>query len=78
LNLYIDDVRKYENFTNLRGLAELSMALVKIGKVSWYDIVYKLLKLLLVLPIAIAGVERIFSTVNYIKIMRRNKNGENT
>jgi len=78
LNLYIDDVRKYENFTNLRGLAELSVVLVKIGKVSWYDIVYKLLKLPLVVPIATAGVERIFSTVNYIKIMRRNKNGKNT
>ena len=65
-------------FRNLRGLAELLVMLVKTGKVSRYDIVYKLLKLLLVLPIATAGVERIFSTVNYIKTMWRNKNGKNT
>jgi hypothetical protein len=65
LNHYINDVRNDEDFTNLRSLAELSIMLVKTSKVSRYDLVYKLLKLALVL--ATAGVERIFSIMNLIK-----------
>ncbi|PUZ75695.1 hypothetical protein GQ55_1G222600 [Panicum hallii var. hallii] len=65
LNHYINDVRNDEDFTNLRSLAELSIMLVKTIKVSRYDLVYKLLKLVLVL--ATAGVERIFSIMNLIK-----------
>ena len=65
LNLYISDVRNDKNFTNLRSLAELSMILVKTGRALRYDIVYKLLKLVLVLPVATAGVERVFSSMNY-------------
>jgi hypothetical protein len=77
LKRYIDDVRKDENFTNLRSLAELSVMLVKTDKVPRYDIVYKLLKLVLVLPVATAGVERIFSTMNFIKNKLRSKMGQN-
>jgi hypothetical protein len=76
LNRYVDDVRKDENFTNLRSLAKLSMMLVKTGKVSRYDIVYKLLKLVLVLPVATTGVERIFSIMNLIKNKQRSKKGQ--
>ena len=65
LHLYINDVKNDENFKNLRSLADLSMMLVKEGKVSRYDIVYKLLKLVLVLLVATAGVERIFSAMNF-------------
>jgi len=43
------------------------MMLVKKDKVDMFNIVYKLLKLVLVLPVATAGVESIFSTMNYIK-----------
>ena len=43
--------------------------------VSRYDIVYKLLKLVLVLPVATAGVERIFSAMNTIKNKLRSKMG---
>jgi hypothetical protein len=76
LTHYINDVRNDQNFTNLEGLAELSMMLVKKDKVDRYNIVYKLLKLVLVLPVATAGVERIFSTMNYIKNKLRNKMGQ--
>lgn len=76
LHHYINDVRNDENFKNLRSLAELSMMLVKEGKVSRYDIVYKLLKLVLVLPVATAGVERVFSIMNLIKNKRRSKMGQ--
>ena len=52
------------------------MMLVKEGKVSRYDIVYKLLKLVLLLPVATAGVERIFSAMNTIKNKLRSKMGQ--
>jgi hypothetical protein len=70
-------VRNDENFKNLKGIAELSMMLVKTDKILRYDIVYKLLKLVLVLPVATAGVERIFSSMNYIKNKLRSKMGQN-
>ncbi|XP_044458069.1 zinc finger MYM-type protein 1 isoform X1 [Triticum aestivum] len=75
LNLYITDVRNDENFTNLRSLAELSMILVRTGRALRYDIVYKLLKLVLVLPVATAGVERVFSSMNYIKKQAKKQDG---
>lgn len=43
------------------------MVLVKTDKILRYDIVYKLLKLVLVLHVTTAGVERIFSSMNFIK-----------
>jgi hypothetical protein len=52
------------------------MMLVKEEKVSQYDIVYKLLKLVLLLPIATAGVERIFSIMNFVKNKLRSKMGQ--
>jgi len=52
------------------------MMLVKKDKVDMFNIVYKLLKLVLVLPVATAGVESIFSTMNYIKNKLRYKMGQ--
>jgi len=75
LHNYINDVRNDENFKNLRSLADLSMMLVKRDMVSRYDIVYKLLKLVLVLPVATAGVERIFSAMNTIKKKVKKQDG---
>jgi hypothetical protein len=76
LKLYINDVSKDENSTNLKSLAELSMMLVKTDRALQYDIVYKLLKLVLVLPVATAGVERVFSSMNFIKNKLRSKMGQ--
>ena len=36
-------------------------------KILWYDIVYKLIKLVLVLLVATADVERIFPSMNFVK-----------
>ena len=53
------------------------MMLVKTNKISRYDLVYKLLKLVLVLLVATSGVERIFSIMNLIKKnKRRSKMGQ--
>ena len=55
---------------------ELSIMLVKTKVRNRHELVYKLLKLVLVLPVATASVERIFSAMNYVKNKLRNKMGD--
>ena len=52
------------------------MMLVKTDKCSQYPVVYKLLKLVLVVPVTTAGVERIFSAMNFIRNKLRTKMGQ--
>jgi hypothetical protein len=51
----------------------LFVMLVQIKKSIKHDIVYKLLKLVLVLPVATATVERVFSSMNYVKNKLKNR-----
>jgi hypothetical protein len=46
---------------------------VETKKCNTFDIVYKLLKLALVLPVATASVERVFSSMNFVKGRVSNK-----
>ena len=41
-----------------------------------YDMVYELLKLVLLLPVAMASVERVFSTMVFVKTKLGNKMGD--
>ena len=50
--------------------------LVETNKHEQYHIVYKLLKLVLILPVATASVERVFSSMSYVKNKLRNKMGD--
>ena len=65
-----------ENFTNLRSLAELFMMLVKTERALRNEIVYKLLKFVLVLPGATPDVEWVFSSMNYINNKLGRKMGQ--
>jgi hypothetical protein len=56
----------------VKNLVELSVMLVQTKKSIKHDIMYKLLKLVLVLPVATATVERVFSSMNYVKKKLRN------
>ncbi|XP_021311987.1 uncharacterized protein LOC110433750 [Sorghum bicolor] len=76
LTLYINDMLADERFKNVRTLAELSVKLVETSKCERHEVVYKLLKLVLVLPVATASVERVFSVMNYVKNKLRNKIGD--
>jgi len=76
LNMYISHVRRDERFKNLKNLCELSVILVSTKRHKQYYVVYKLLKLVLILPVATASVERVFSTMNYVKNKQRNKMGD--
>ena len=60
----------------MKNLVELSTMLVATKKHTAYELVYKLLKLVLILPVATASVERVFSSMNYVKNKLRNRMGE--
>uniref|UniRef100_M0ZH73 Transposase n=1 Tax=Solanum tuberosum TaxID=4113 RepID=M0ZH73_SOLTU len=65
---YIVDVRDVdERFSDLNGLCDLSKRLVQIKKHSNYPLVFRLVKLALLLPVATASVERAFSAMKFIK-----------
>jgi hypothetical protein len=76
LGNFIIDVRGDERFRTVKNIVELSVLLVGIDMHSRYPFVYKLLKLVLLIPIAIASVERVFSAMNYVKNKLRNSMGE--
>jgi len=72
LNLYITDLRNDERFRNMRSLVELSIKLVDTNKHQRHRVVDMLIKLVLVLLITTASVERL-SIINHVKNKLRNK-----
>ncbi|XP_060210282.1 uncharacterized protein LOC132637161 [Lycium barbarum] len=69
LDNYIYYVREVDKaFSNLKGLGDLSMALVKSNMHKTWGLVYLLVKLSLILPVATATVERAFSSMKFIKM----------
>jgi hypothetical protein len=73
LQTYFRDVRLDPQFAKLKGLSDLSAKLVETKKCNTFDIVYKLLKLALVLPVATASVQHVFSAMNFVKGQLSNK-----
>ncbi|KAM2464543.1 hypothetical protein ACFX1W_003757 [Malus domestica] len=76
LDNYIHDMKMHSEFSSLRGIGDLAKELVKTGKCASYILVYKLLTLTLVLPVATASVERAFSAMKIVKTPLRNKMGD--
>ncbi|KAI3494634.1 hypothetical protein L1887_40551 [Cichorium endivia] len=76
LDIYYHSCIKDERFTSLKGISELSCLMVKTGRHKAYHLVYKLLKLTLILPVATATVERCFSKMKLVKTDLRNKIGD--
>jgi hypothetical protein len=73
LLLYINDVRADDRFSGINNICELSQKMVETRKHICYPLVYRLLKLALVLPVATATVERCFSTMRIVKTYLRNR-----
>ncbi|KAK9667960.1 hypothetical protein RND81_13G023900 [Saponaria officinalis] len=67
LDLFIDDMRKDVRFLHVKNLGDLSILLVETNKHVSYRLVYLLLKLVLILPMATASVERVFSSMTFVK-----------
>ena len=73
LPLYIDNVQHDESFANLKGLSKLGRVMIETRKHLLFPLVYLLLKLTLVLPVATATIERCFSAMKLVKSALRNR-----
>uniref|UniRef100_A0A0D3DV90 HAT C-terminal dimerisation domain-containing protein n=1 Tax=Brassica oleracea var. oleracea TaxID=109376 RepID=A0A0D3DV90_BRAOL len=76
LEIYIDNIRRDERFKNVENLGDLSCLMVKTQKHIPHLLVYRLLKLVLTLPVATASVERCFSAMKLVKTAARNRIGD--
>jgi hypothetical protein len=74
LGLYISDVRDDDRFSNLQTIAELFQKMVETKKHDRYPM--RLLKLVPVLPVATATVEKRFSAMKIVKTHLRNRIGD--
>ena len=76
LENYIMDVRDHPDFSELKSISDLSQRMIETKKAVVYPLVYYLLKLSLILPVATATVERSFSAMKIIKSTLRNRMGD--
>jgi hypothetical protein len=72
LTFFTDNVRADERFSSLIAISALARLMVDTTKYTSFPLVYRLLKLVLVLPITTASVERCFSAMKIVKTMLRN------
>ncbi|XP_002439156.2 zinc finger MYM-type protein 1 [Sorghum bicolor] len=75
LPIYMDNIKVDERFSGLSTITELAKLIVDTKKHLAFPLVYRLLKLVLVLPIATASVERCFSAMKTVKTLSRNRIG---
>ncbi|KAK4602034.1 hypothetical protein RGQ29_011206 [Quercus rubra] len=73
LDLYKNDVVQYLGFKNLKNISELCQWMVRTRKLEYYPLIYRVVKLVLTLPVSTATIERAFSAMNVIKTNLRNK-----
>ncbi|XP_052627599.1 uncharacterized protein LOC111898342 [Lactuca sativa] len=76
LEIFYHSCIKDERFASLKGISNLSRLMVSTGKHRSYPLVYKLLNLALILPVATASVETCFSKMKLLKTDLRNKIGD--
>ncbi|CAA7014616.1 unnamed protein product [Microthlaspi erraticum] len=76
LDIYIDNIRRDERFKSLNSLGDLSYLMVETRKHVAHPLVYRLLKLVLTLPVATASVERCFSAMKLLKTAARSRIGD--
>ncbi|XP_074271502.1 uncharacterized protein LOC141595434 [Silene latifolia] len=73
LDLFISDMRKDSRFHHLKSIGEVLEKFIETNKHLSYPSVCLLLKLVLILPVATASVERAFSSMTFVKNKLRNK-----
>ena len=73
LDFYKYDVVQHSGFKNLKNISELCQWMVRTRKEEYYSLIYRVVKLVLTLPISTATTERAFSAMNVIKTDLRNK-----
>jgi len=75
LDIYIVDLCNYDEFSDIEGIVSLTEKIIK-TKNLLFTLVYMLIKLSLLLPIATATVERVFSVMHIDKSRLRNRMGD--
>jgi len=73
LETFIGEVRGDPEWSSCNDLGKIAELMVKSGKHVDLHLVYRLIELALILPVATASVERAFSAMNIIKSELRNK-----
>jgi len=76
LETYIIDMRSSEKFATLKGIGQLTEKMVEMKKDITYPLVYSLVILSLIIPVATTTVERAFSAMNIVKNRLRNRMGD--
>ena len=69
-------MRSTEEFLALKGIGQLAEKMVEMKKNVSYPLVYSLVTLALILPVATTTIERTFSAMNIIKNRLRNRKGD--
>ena len=67
------NVRDHPVFSESKSISDLSQIMIETKKAVIYSLVYHLLKLSLILPVATIIVERFFGHENYLKYYIKNK-----
>ena len=67
------DIRRHIALQNVSTISELCQELMKTEKSMIYSLVDKLIRLVLILPISTATIERAFSAMKIVKTKLRNK-----
>ncbi|KAK9698019.1 hypothetical protein RND81_08G077200 [Saponaria officinalis] len=70
---FVDDVDKDQRFTKITSISYLCRQMVDFGKTSLYPMMYRLICLILTLPVSTETTERAFSSMNIIKNKLRNR-----
>ena len=76
LDSYIIDMRYSIEFSNLLGIGDLAQKMVETKKHVVYPLVYLLVTLALILPVATATLERAFSAMKIVKNRLCNRMGD--
>ena len=73
---FVSRARRTQDFLGCTELGKVAEIMVKTNMHTSYKLVYRFIELILILPVATASVERIFSALNIIKTDLRNKIGD--
>ncbi|XP_042038200.1 uncharacterized protein LOC121784086 [Salvia splendens] len=76
LETFVDVVRRDARLNGIEDLASLSQKIVETKKDKVFSLVYRLIELVLILPVATASVERVFSAMKFVKTDLRNRMGD--
>ncbi|XP_042387908.1 uncharacterized protein LOC121980001 [Zingiber officinale] len=76
LQNFIHNIRHDPNFSGIEDLGSFAQKIIETLKNQAYPLVYRLIEMTLVLPVATASVERVFSAMKMIKTDLRNRMGD--